>query len=51
LMCMNFGAGYYENHTSGEYCIAEMMDKSAEMGLYLINRLGNKEYVFSNASG
>ena len=27
------------NHTSGEYCIAEEMDKAATMGLYLINRL------------
>ena len=50
LMCMNFGAGYHGYHTLGEYCIAEEMDKAATMGLYLINRLGNKEYVFPNAT-
>ena len=46
LMCMNFGAGYYKYHTPGEYCIAEEMDNAAAMGIYLINRLGYKEYVF-----
>ena len=46
LMCMNFGAGYYKYHTPSEYCIAEEMDNAAAMGLYLINRLGYKEYVF-----
>lgn len=46
LMCMNFGAGYYKYHTPGEYCIAEEMDNAAAMGLYLVNRLGYKEYVF-----
>lgn len=46
LMSMNFGAGYYKYHTRGEYCIAEEMDNAAAMGLYLIGRLGYKEYVF-----
>ena len=46
LMCMNFGAGYYKYHTPSEYCIAEEIDNAAAMGLYLINRLGYKEYVF-----
>lgn len=50
LMCMNFGAGYHGCHTPGEYCIAEEMDNAATMGLYLINRLGNNEYVFPNAA-
>ncbi len=45
-MCMNFGAGYYKYHTPSEYCIAEEMDNAAAMGLYLINRLGYREYVF-----
>ena len=49
LMCMNFGAGYYKYHTLSEYCIAEEMDNAAAMGLYLINRLGYKEYVFPYA--
>ena len=50
LMCMNFGAGYYKYHTPDEYCIAEEMDNAAAMGLYLIHRLGYKEYVFPYSS-
>lgn len=46
LMCMNFGAGYYDYHTPDEYCIAEEMDNAAAMGLHLIGRLGYKEYLF-----
>ena len=46
LMCMNFGSGYYKYHTPNEYCIAEEMDHAAAMGIYLIDRLGYKEYVF-----
>ena len=45
LACMNFGAGYYNHHTSVEYVVAEDMDNAAAMGLHLINRLGHKEYV------
>ena len=46
LMSMNFGAGYYKYHTPSEYCIAEEMDNSAAMGIYLAGRLGFKEYIF-----
>ena len=46
LNCMNFGAGYYKYHTPSEYCVVEEMDNAAAMGLYLIDRLGYKEYVF-----
>ena len=49
LNCMNFGAGYYKYHTRGEYCVVEEMDNAAAMGLYLIDRLGHKEYVFPYA--
>lgn len=45
LACMNFGAGYYNHHTSIEYVVAEDMDQAVAMGLHLINRLGNKEYI------
>ena len=45
LACMNFGAGYYNHHTYAEYVVAEEMDHAVAMGLHLINRLGNKEYV------
>lgn len=50
LMCMNFGAGYYEYHTPDEYCVAEEMDNAAAMGIYLIGRLGYREYVYQYAS-
>ena len=50
LTCMNFGAGYYKYHTSDEYCIAEEMDKAASMGIYLIGRLGYREYMYQYAS-
>ena len=50
LMCMNFGAGYYKYHTPYEYCIAEEMDNAAAMGIYLIGRLGFKEYLFPYSS-
>ena len=45
LACMNFSAGYYNHHTSIEYVLAEDMDQAVAMGLHLINRLGNKEYI------
>ena len=45
LACMNFSAGYYNHHTSIEYVVAEDMDQAVAMGLHLINRLGNKEYI------
>lgn len=50
LTCMNFGAGYYNYHTPSEFCIAEEMDNATAMGLYLINRLGYKEYVYPYSS-
>ena len=42
---MNFGAGYYLYHTLNEYVVPEEMDNATTMGLYLIDRLGYKEYV------
>lgn len=45
LACMNFGAGYYNYHSWYEYVIAEEMDNAAAMGIYLIDRLGNNEYM------
>ena len=50
LACMNIGAGYYKYHTDGEYCIAEHMDEAAQMGLYLIDKLGNNEYLIPYTS-
>lgn len=45
LVCMNFGAGYYRYHSSEEYVVPEEMDHAVSMGLYLVNRLGDKQYV------
>lgn len=46
LACMNFGSGYYNYHLPNEYCIAEEIDKSASLGIYLVNRLGlEKHYI------
>lgn len=45
LACMNMFAGYYNYHTSYEYCIAEEMDEAVRLGKTLISRLGYKEYL------
>lgn len=45
LACMNFGAGYYNLHTDMEYVVIEDMNHAVDMGLYLIGRLGNTEYI------
>lgn len=45
LVCMNMCAGFYNYHTRDEYCIVEEMNKAAKLGIYLINKLGYKEYV------
>ena len=50
LACMNIGAGYYKYHTNLEYCVAEHMDEAAQMGLYLIDKLGNNEYLIPYTS-
>ena len=46
LLCLNLPAGYYNYHYNNEYCIAEEMDNAVLMGIYLINMLGNKEYLY-----
>ena len=43
---VELGEKYGLTKSPSEYCIAEEMDNAAAMGLYLINRLGYKEYVF-----
>lgn len=45
LACMNMGAGYYDYHSSGEYCIVEHMDQACEIGLTLVGNLGSGRYV------
>lgn len=45
LACMNMGAGYYDYHSSSEYCIVEHMDQACEIGLSLVESLGLKRYI------
>lgn len=40
IMCMNFGSGYYNCHSSNEYCVIEDMDTACRMGHELIEHLG-----------
>ena len=42
-MCMNFGNGGYNAHSSNEYLVIEHVDHAAGMGLDIINSIGNKE--------
>lgn len=42
--CVVIGTGYYEEHTMTEYCVAEDMEKSAALGLELIETLGTTSY-------
>lgn len=44
IICMNFGSGYYNCHSSNEYCIIEDMDTACRMGHALIDHLGRKRY-------
>lgn len=43
--CVVIGTGYYNEHTMNEYCVAEDMEKSAALGLELIETLGAVSYV------
>lgn len=42
--CVVIGTGYYNEHTANEYCVAEDMEKSAALGLELIETLGTASY-------
>lgn len=44
IICMNFGTGYYLCHTDSEYCVIEDMDAALDMGVEIIEKLGNVEY-------
>lgn len=45
LACMNMFAGYYNYHTSSEYCILEDIEDAIKLGKTLIARLRSKEYL------
>lgn len=48
IICMNFGSGYYNCHSSNEYCVIEDMDNACRMGHALIKHLGNKQYLLEH---
>lgn len=51
IICMNFGTGYYNCHTDNEYCIIEDMDEALDMGVDIINKLGNECYKMQHVGG
>lgn len=49
IICMNFGSGYYKQHTDGEYCILEEMDAALDMGLAIVEKLGMTEHKLKSS--
>ena len=45
IVCMNFGTGYYQCHTSKEYCILEDMDEALDLGVDIITKLGLTRHI------
>jgi hypothetical protein len=43
IMCMNFGNGGYQAHSSTEYLVVEHVDHALGMGIDIIQSIGNKE--------
>ena len=43
VMCMNFGNGGYQAHSSSEYLVIEHVDHALGMGLDIVKTIGNKE--------
>ncbi|MBR6517548.1 MAG: M20/M25/M40 family metallo-hydrolase [Bacilli bacterium] len=50
IICMNFGSGYYNAHSSNEYCIIEDMDVACRMGHELIEHLGLQRFELEHKS-
>ena len=50
IICMNFGSGYYNAHSSNEYCIIEDMDVACRMGHELIEHLGLTRHELEHKS-
>jgi hypothetical protein len=50
IICMNFGSGYYNAHSSIEYCVIEDMDSACKMGNAIINHLGEKRYELKSTN-
>lgn len=51
VMCMNFGNGGYNAHTTSEYCIIEHMDHACGMGVALIDHIGLTRHELKHVSG
>lgn len=51
VMCMNFGNGGYQAHSSTEYLVIEHVDHAVGMGMDIIQTIGNKErFTFQKKS-
>lgn len=50
IICMNFGNGGYQAHSSTEYCVIEDMEHATGMGVALLKKLGTREFKLKNAS-
>ena len=50
VMCMNFGNGGYNAHTTSEYCIIEHMDHACGMGVALIDHIGLTRHELKHVS-
>ena len=50
IVCMNFGNGGYNAHTSREYCVVEDMDHACGMGINIIKKLGTQEFKLDTVS-
>jgi hypothetical protein len=48
VMCMNFGNGGYNPHSTTEYCVIEDMDKALGMGIELIRYIGNTRHTLKH---
>lgn len=50
VMCMNFGNGGYNAHSTTEYCIIEHMDHACGMGVALIDHIGLTRHELKHTS-
>ena len=48
--CLNLAAGYYKMHTANEYVIIDDVQKSFELGLKLVETLGENKYELPKKS-
>lgn len=44
IACLNLAAGYYKYHTDNEYVVVEDVQNGFELGLKLVESLGEKKY-------